>query len=137
MKNAAMIISEARYAASIVTVQGDVYLFDDIGDLLQYDLEAEEQVHIYWVHDRNTEEWINAAKATFVLSPDLVTPMGWGLVAFTEQSDAEQFIAEHGGVVTTFAALQDEISDGSLSLSDFTGHDHGDADNDHDDHEDH
>ncbi|MCZ7668553.1 MAG: hypothetical protein M5U34_15875 [Chloroflexi bacterium] len=31
---------------------------------------GKEKVHIYWVHDFNTEEWLDATKATFVHSPE-------------------------------------------------------------------
>ncbi|MCZ7668552.1 MAG: nitrous oxide reductase accessory protein NosL [Chloroflexi bacterium] len=67
---------------------------------------------------------------------------GLGLAAFANQADAEQFVAENGGVITTFAALQQEIASGALDPSSLTSnlHDHEieDAANgnlDHDGHE--
>lgn len=123
-----MIISESRYATSLVTVAGDVRIFDDIGDMLKYDAEQAENVHIYWVHDYVTEEWLNADDAAFVLSDDLVTPMGWGLAAFADSAVAEEFATDLGGVVTDFGTLQEEIGDGSLDIANFTGHHHGDED---------
>lgn len=110
-----MIINEPRFAASYTTVSGDVRRFDDLGGMLVYDQQHNENVHIYWVHDFNNEEWIDAATASIVHSPDLITPMAWGLAAFTNQEEAEQFAAKHNGSVTTFAALQEGIASGALN----------------------
>ncbi|MBE2224064.1 MAG: nitrous oxide reductase accessory protein NosL [Anaerolineae bacterium] len=109
-----MIINEPRFAASYVTTSGDVRRFDDLGGMLVYDQQHQEKVHIYWAHDFNTEEWLNAADASIVHSPELASPMAWGLAAFTNQADAEQFAADNNGIVTTFAALQQEIASGAL-----------------------
>jgi copper chaperone NosL len=116
-----MIINEPRFAASYVTTNGDARRFDDIGGMLLYDQQYQEDVHIYWVHDFNSEEWLNAADAAIVHSPQLVTPMAWGLVAFANQTDAEQFAAANDGTVTTFAALQQEIASGVLDPTALTG----------------
>ena len=119
-----MIINEARYAASYVTTTGEVRRFDDIGGMLAHDHKMQEEVHIYWVHDRNSEAWLNAEKATFILSRGLVTPMGWGVAAFAQAADAEAYVADNEGVVTTFAALQEEIKSGALDPAAFSDHDH-------------
>mgnify|MGYP001202711126 CR=1 FL=1 len=124
-----MIINEPRFAASYVTAKGDVRRFDDMGGMLIYDQQHQEKVHIYWVHDFNTEEWLNAADASIVHSPELVTPMAWGLAAFANQAEAEQFAAENNGTVTTLAALQAEIASGALDPAALSSHLH---DMDHD-----
>ena len=58
-----MIINEARFAASYVTVAGEVRRFDDIGNMLLYDYKHQEEVHVYWVHDFNTEEWMTCGES--------------------------------------------------------------------------
>ncbi len=119
-----MIINEARFAASYVTTSGDVRRFDDIGGMLVHDQKMQEAVHIYWVHDLNTEEWINANSATFVLSRNLNTPMGWGVAAFADSADAAAYVAANEGVSTTYAALQEEIKTGALDPTAFADHEH-------------
>lgn len=47
-----------------------------------------------WVHDYNSEEWIDAEAAFFVESNAIKSPMGHGLAAFADKSAAEQFAAE-------------------------------------------
>jgi copper chaperone NosL len=109
-----MIINEQRFAASYVTVTGEVRRFDDIGGMLVHDLEKGEEVHIYWVHDFNTEEWVDADQAVFVVNRGLGTPMGWGIAAFEDMNSAETYVAEHGGSIATYAELQERIRAGSL-----------------------
>lgn len=121
-----MIINEARFAASYVTKTGEVRRFDDIGGMLAYDEANQEDVHIYWVHDLSTEDWLKAGEATFVLSDDLVTPMGWGLAAFANSADAEAYVTDNGGVVTSFAELQEQIKQGALDPELFGSHEHED-----------
>ncbi len=117
-----MIISEARYAAAYVTTAGDARLFDDVGGMLVYDVQNQEDVHIYWVHDFNTEKWIRADTAVYVLNNDLATPMGWGLAAFANAADAEQFMVENGGIVTTWNDLHEGIAAGNLKPGDLNAY---------------
>jgi copper chaperone NosL len=121
-----MIINEPRFATSYTTTNGDVRRFDDLGGMLVYDQKHQEKVHIYWAHDFNSEEWLNAADASIVYSPELVTPMAWGLAAFANQADAEQFAADNNGTVTTLAALQAEIASGAIDPAALSSqiHDH-------------
>ncbi|VAW43418.1 hypothetical protein MNBD_CHLOROFLEXI01-2856 [hydrothermal vent metagenome] len=119
-----MIISEARYAASYVTTDGNVRLFDDVGGMLVYDLNNQEDVHVYWTHDLNTEEWIKADEAIYVLNDELATPMGWGLATFANTIDAERFIAENGGALTTWGDLYEGIVAGNLKPGDLSSYIH-------------
>jgi len=120
----AMIINEPRYAASYVTEGGDVRRFDDIGGMLLHDHKMQEDVFVYWVHDRNSEEWIKAKDSILVLDADLITPMGWGLAAFAQIADAEDYVSEHGGTLGTFAEIQKLVQSGELDPSSVSTHNH-------------
>ncbi|MCA9963209.1 MAG: nitrous oxide reductase accessory protein NosL [Anaerolineales bacterium] len=109
-----MIINETRYAASYVTNTGEVRRFDGIGDMLLYDYKQHEQVHVYWVHDFNSEEWLLADKATFVQNSALPTPMGWGLIAFADPATAADYVAANGGSTATLADLQQLFASGAV-----------------------
>ncbi len=100
-----MIISEARFAAAYVTRQGEVRRFDDIGDMVQYHQEQAEEVAVFWVHDFETEEWLRADRAFFVMSADIRTPMGHGIVALGEKSRADRLATSLQGKVLTFQEL--------------------------------
>ncbi len=132
-----MIISEPRYAASYVTTTGEVHRFDDIGNMLAYDAKHHQDVHVYWVHDHVTAEWIKAEDAIFVLNPALTTPMGWGLAAFAQKAAADQFITDHGGTVVAWGTLQEAVVAGELDPGKLNAHIHQSHDEDHPDDRDH
>lgn len=48
------------------------------------------------VYDYNTLAPIPVNEATYVQSPTITSPMGSGLVAFTNAADADKFLAEKG-----------------------------------------
>lgn len=114
-----MIISEARFAASYVTTTGDVRRFESIEDMLMYHLEHQEAVHIFWVHDYQTEKWVRGDGAVFVLSETIVTPMGGGVVAVADKAGADGLIAEGGGTAVSFDQLLSLARAGALE-----GHNH-------------
>ena len=119
-----MIISEARFAAAYMTIQGEMRHFDDIGDLLAHDQAVNEDVHLYWVHDFHSQEWIKANEAAFVLNPGLITPMGWGLAAFADPAEANAYATQNDGTVTAFADLLQEVAAGSLDPNSLAEHIH-------------
>jgi copper chaperone NosL len=90
----AMIINEARYAAAYVIPDGETRLFDDIGGMVAYNDEVAEDVAVFWVHDYDTEEWLKADEAYFAKSEELLTPMGFGIVAFASQERAVDWAGE-------------------------------------------
>ncbi len=49
------------------------------------------------VYDFNTLAEIEISKATFVQSPAVTSPMGFGLVAFANAADADTFLTKKGG----------------------------------------
>lgn len=99
-----MIINEARYAAAYVTEDGQARRFDDIGGMVAYTAEVADDVAVFWVHDFDSEEWLKAEEAHYVMG-DHITPMGFGTIAFAQRDRAEAWAAEQGGMVMTFADL--------------------------------
>ncbi len=100
-----MIINEARFAAAYVTLQGEARRFDDIGDLVAYHAAHAEEVAVFWVHDYDTEEWLRAEQAVFVVSDAFHTPMGHGIVAVADAARAQELAASVGGQVLAFSDL--------------------------------
>lgn len=126
-----MIINEPRHAASYVLADGTVRRFDDLGEMLAYDSKHHEEVHVYWVHDFNTEEWIMAQKAAFVLNSEAKTPMGWGLLAFADTASADAYMAENGGTATVWSDLQTAVAAGELNPGERSAHNHPHDDMNH------
>ena len=73
-----MHIGEPRYAVQLVTRQGEVVHFDDVGCALDFLSVVRPEIHRLWFHGEG-DRWIAADDVGFVSAP--VTPMGSGLVA--------------------------------------------------------
>lgn len=97
-----MLISDPRFAAALLTVEGESRKYDDIGCLLDDYVHAGLKVGEIYVHDYNTNEWLNAKTAFFVQS-DIHTPMASGLVAFGDRASAEKFAP--GATVMSFEQM--------------------------------
>jgi copper chaperone NosL len=83
-----MLVSDLRFAAQIVAPGEEPRFFDDVGclrdDLGNHELPAGARV---FVSDYRTKTWTPAGRAVYVAST-IQTPMGSGLVAFTNAQDA-------------------------------------------------
>lgn len=114
-----MIISDPRFAAAtLVEVDGatEPRRFDDIGDLLAYHREDPELVVRAWyVHDYDSEAWLDARRAHFVRAEGIRSPMGFGLAAFAEPERAEAFATEMEGEVLDFETLLGRPPGGSTA----------------------
>jgi len=94
-----MIISDEAHAAAYRLPDGQLRIFDDLGDMVLYHQRKGEDVILFWVHDYQTGEWMHARDAYYVATSDLVTPMGHGIAAFTHHADAENFARQHGAPI--------------------------------------
>jgi copper chaperone NosL len=101
-----MIISEARFAAGYRTPNGEARIFDDIGGMLKFDREVQEEIYQAWVHDFSSEEWIHADQAYYVVGDEIYSPMAFGMVAFLDLEAAELFAEEKQGDVLSFEELK-------------------------------
>lgn len=119
-----MIINEPRFATAYATDAGDVRRFDDIGGMFLHAVDQGENVRAFWVHDFNSEEWIEAPDATYVHDPDLTTPMGWGVAAFAGDEGATAYVEERGGDLLTYDELREQVESGSLKPPGMMDHNH-------------
>ncbi|MCE7984754.1 MAG: hypothetical protein DYG89_26580 [Caldilinea sp. CFX5] len=105
-----MIISDPRYAAGyaheISAGRYESLAFDDIGDLLA-DLgeHAERHIVAWYVHDYESEEWLDATAAYYVVSDEIISPMGHGIAAHATQAAAEQMAQAKNGQVFDWQGL--------------------------------
>ena len=73
-----MLIGDPRYAAQLVTGDGDVLDFDDPGCLLRYVADAHPTVHRMFFRDAHRARWLVGPAVAFVVE---ATPMGYGYAA--------------------------------------------------------
>ncbi len=102
----AMIVSEERFAAAYVTPAGEARRFDDLGCLTAFLVERPEQVAEVWVHDHETRAWLRGRQASFARVEALITPMGSGLVAVSDEAQARALVGGKRGEVLTFDAFR-------------------------------
>lgn len=119
-----MIISEPRFAAAYYLPDGTARLFDDIGNMGLYHAQHHEDVATFWVHDYDTEEWLDARQAFFVRSDMLRTPMGHGVVAFADRANADALAAEHEAMVMSFEELVAyyDAGEGQMDMDEHDSH---------------
>lgn len=112
-----MIISDPKFASSISKEIGEgrhqTVAFDDIGDMLAYlDKHPEEKVVGWFVHDYETEEWIDATTAFFVVSEAVKSPMNHGIAAHAQKSAAEAMVQKNNGQLFTWQEVQSHATQG-------------------------
>jgi copper chaperone NosL len=96
-----MIIEDDRYAAAVVVVTGDGVVerqvFDDAGEMLESQPPPGARDVRRYVRDAATRQWVDAARATFVRTRHLQTPMGSGIAAYADPAAARTALNAHGG----------------------------------------
>lgn len=126
-----MIIEDPRFAATYRLDDGTEKIFDDLGGLIikgreTGDLESGATV---WVSDFDDEVLIESETAFYVPTMGVASPMGHGILAFSEESRALATAEDLGGEVITWeTVLELPVMDGLV------GHHHSDMDEgmDHD-----
>ena len=101
-----MIINEQRFASAIVT-QKNTYRFDDIGCMFVFISKHPEIKPLkVWVNDFKSEEWIDGQNAVFVASKNVMTPMGYGILAFNDATEVQRYNTLKGKKILTFVDLK-------------------------------
>jgi copper chaperone NosL len=105
-----MAISEKRFASELLTQDGEVLKFDDIGCMLRFRKSHghPESVVATFVLDYDTRKWLKAEEAYFVKSKEFKTPMGGNVVAFKTGADAAAAADRTQGVSLRYAALLED-----------------------------
>jgi len=111
-----MIISDPRYAAgyayAVSAGRYESIAFDDIGDLLTHMAKHPERAIVAWyVHDYESEEWLDATTAYYVVSEQIISPMGHGISAHATRAAAEQMAQAKQGKVFDWQGLQAHAQD--------------------------
>jgi copper chaperone NosL len=110
-----MIISQPKYASSFAYEESEGRFkslpFDDIGDMLGHMQAHSDLLPVgVWVHDYDSEEWIEAETAYFVHSSAIKSPMGHGIAAFADKAAAERLATETAGEILDWDRLRTEVA---------------------------
>ncbi len=103
-----MIINEKRFAAAIKTREGETFRFDDVGCLVNFMNKNELKDYRVWVAGFASEQWLPAEKADFILNKNITTPMGFGILAFADESQIPDSLKLRYQTMT-FAEIAEKI----------------------------
>jgi copper chaperone NosL len=96
-----MTISDIKFGAEVVTKKGKVHKFDAaecmMNSLSQGKIKTEDAGGYYVIDAANPKNLIDAVKAAYLISEKFPSPMGAGLSAFANKTDAEAVQKNFGG----------------------------------------
>lgn len=105
-----MIVAEDRFSGALLIVRDGMRehaLFDDIGCMLDFerDIPANVQVVERFVHDSLSRSWVDCRSAVFLFADRQAvhTPMGSGIIAFADESAADQARTQFPGDIMDYA----------------------------------
>lgn len=102
-----MTVVDPQFAAELVTDKGKVYKFDAIECMVQYrQANSESTFALQLVNDYLREGVLHEADScTYLISPELPSPMGANLSAFSDRASAEDYQREKTGQLYTWEGL--------------------------------
>jgi copper chaperone NosL len=94
-----MAVSDARFAAQLVSPSEEPRFFDDVGCLATFLKSggAPAKGQIAYVADHRTKAWVRAAAAVYTKKPGLETPMGSGLITHADPASRDADPEAAGG----------------------------------------
>jgi copper chaperone NosL len=114
-----MIISDKRYAAAALVEdergQSQSRIFDDIGCLFQFEQDDPNlKIAARFVRDAQTSQWLDAARATYLHSLTLKTPMAFHVAACASPDQARTMQTDYPGGVLDLAGVREKFVAGTL-----------------------
>ena len=102
-----MAISQKQFAAQIVDEDETAHKFDDIGCMIQFLKEKKGSVKpaAQYVVGYDSRQWLPIEKAHLVRSAKITTPMGGGIIAFSDSARAVAAAKEREGQPIGFGEL--------------------------------
>ncbi|WP_458414757.1 nitrous oxide reductase accessory protein NosL [Schinkia sp. CFF1] len=94
-------IQSIKSASEIIMKDGTPKKFDDIGCMVLFLKNQQEQATTIFVHDYATNDWVEMNKAVFIQGSKKNSPMGYRFVAFSSTAEAKSFQSENGGTFYT------------------------------------
>ncbi|MCB9284192.1 MAG: nitrous oxide reductase accessory protein NosL [Lewinellaceae bacterium] len=106
-----MTIVDVHHAAEVVTTKGKVFKFDAIECMVNYVGEhGPESFGSFWINDypSTSGELVDATSCTFLVSPNIPSPMGAFLSGFLNSDDAKAIQQEKSGELYDWKSLLDK-----------------------------
>jgi len=105
-----MTITDVKFGAEIMTKKGKPHKFDAVecmmNSLSLENIKMEDAGGFYVIDAANPKQLVDAAKATYLISDKFPSPMGAGLSAFANRTDAESFQKNFSGELKSWEELK-------------------------------
>ena len=106
-----MTIVDKAHAAEVVTTKSKAYKFDSGECMIRFVGNNESEYSMILVNDfNNPGNLVNARACTYLVSPNIPSPMGANLSAFEKAEQAQQLLQEKGGVLYTWKEIKQHLS---------------------------
>ena len=106
-----MNIVDRQHAAQVVTIKGKQYKFDAIECLVNNLSEfGEENLALVKITDFENRVMIDAQTATYLICPEIKSPMGAFLSGFSSQEDAIRLQEKYSGNKYNWIELKNELT---------------------------
>ena len=96
-----MTIMDPKFGAEIVTRKGKIFKFDDAHCVAHFlnsgKIKKEDIARTMFIDFENNNQFIDAAASSFVVSPQLKSPMNGNAIAFSNKQKSLQKATETGG----------------------------------------
>ncbi|MFS0822337.1 nitrous oxide reductase accessory protein NosL [Bacillus sp. 1P02SD] len=116
-------IQDEQASAQTIDKDGTPNKFDDIGCMITYIQENQDKIEIGYVHDHHSKEWIELDTAVFVQSAEIETPMSYGLIAFSSESAAKEWLENNDGdIYSKDLLLQQDVKGFKKNMSESHHH---------------
>ena len=113
-----MHIADMRHVGEIIGTE-EVWKFDDVGELFVYHQEqglTDGDVQAIYVKGYDTGKWIEAGSASFVIAPDVKTPMATHVLALGKEDSVTTYTASAGARETTYDELVASPPEASMDM---------------------
>lgn len=108
-----MPVADTRFGAELITNKGRIYKFDDINCMLQWKALPENKEvkfnNVLVVNYFDKTDLIEAAKAVYLKSNNIRTPMNSGFAAFSSEENAQKLLNESGGDICNWEKVMAEF----------------------------
>lgn len=133
-----MTVRDDQFAAQIITKDGQVFKFDDVGCMNEWKNEnGTDQIGAAFVRDYHTKVWIPYEDAFYVYDASFQTPMAYGVLSFEKEADAQAFIEEQGkGVLMNADELAGHTWERAKNHMEHQDQQHGQTGHDQNQHDD-
>ena len=108
--NCRMSVNKDRFASELLSRDGDVWKFDEIGCMVTFAKKknlASPSLKGAFVHDFTSGKWLSLSEAVLVKSR-FPTPMRAGILAISSETEARRLHPKYQGRITTWDALVKE-----------------------------